>query len=117
MCATMIGNALRKAWSGPLPADAAPRAYPARPLIDGKSYSRGRLLSHDAVRTDEHWRKGVPDWPRENRGAVRPRFAGTPMIYSSTAHARLSVPFTGTAIGAYGQPPGSGTHSCHKTES
>ena len=32
---------------------------------------------------------------------VRGRFLKDPMIYSSTAHSKLTVDFTGTAIGAY----------------
>jgi len=43
----------------------------------------------------------VPTWKNENRGAVRARFIKSPMIYSSTAGAKLTIDFAGTAIGAY----------------
>jgi len=101
MCATMIGNALLDAWSKPLPEDAVPQVYPAKALIDDKSYSNGRFLPFSAVKTDQNWNKNVPDWPQENKGAVRGRFLKFPMIYSITAHAKLTVDFSGTAIGAY----------------
>lgn len=101
MCATMIRKALLSAWSAPLAADAAPRPYPAKTLVDEKSYSKGRFLPFSDVKVDANWRKGVPDWPKENNGAVRGRFLKSPMIYSITAHAKLTIDFTGTAIGAY----------------
>lgn len=101
MCATMIRNALLETWAKPLPADAAPAAHPVVKLIDEKSYANGRFLPFSAVTTDEHWKKGVPDWPKENNGMVRGRFVKDPMIYGSTAHSKLTVDFTGTAIGAY----------------
>ena len=43
MCATMIANALLKEWAGDLPADAVAKDHPTVPLLDPKSYSRGRL--------------------------------------------------------------------------
>jgi hypothetical protein len=101
MCATMIANALLKEWAKPLPADAEPRAYLAKEPLDEKSYIHGRFLPFADVKTDANWKKGVPDWKKENNGAVRKRFLNIPMMYSSKAHAKLTVKFTGTAIGAY----------------
>ncbi len=101
MCATMIRNALLEAWSEPLPPEARPEPYPDRELLDQYSYGNGRFLPVTDVDTEEHWQQGVPDWAQENDGLVRPRFVASPMIYSSTPHARLSVTFSGTAIGAY----------------
>lgn len=101
MCATMIRNALLGAWSESLPADADAQPYPEKALVDPFSYADGRLLPFEDVTVDVHWQKGVPDWSKENDGMVRPRFRESPMICSSTAHARLTVDFTGTAIGAY----------------
>ena len=101
MCATMIANALLKEWAGDLSADAVAKDHPAVPLLDPKSYSRGRLLPFADVNTDAHWKKDVPNWPKENKGKVRGHFINTPMIYSSSAGAKLSIKFTGTAIGAY----------------
>ena len=101
MCATMIANALLPQWQKPLAVDAVAKDHPALPLLDPKSYSRGRLLPFSDINTDEHWKKDVPNWPTENKGKVRGHFINTPMIYSSTAGAKLSIKFTGTAIGAY----------------
>jgi len=101
MCATMIANALLPEWQKPLAVDAVAKDHPALPLLDPKSYSRGRLLPFSDINTDEHWKKDVPNWPTENKGKVRGHFINTPMIYSSTAGAKLSIKFTGTAIGAY----------------
>ena len=101
MCATMIANALLGAWAKPLPAGAKPQAYPVVELLDPKSYVRGRFIPVAEVNTDANWKKGIPDWKKESKGKVRPRFVKVPMIYSSTAGAKLSIDFTGTAIGAY----------------
>jgi len=101
MCATMIANALLSEWAGDLPADAVAVDHPAVPLLDAKSYSRGRFLPFSDVQTDEHWQKDVPNWPKQNKGKVRPRFNNIPMIYSSTAGSKLTIKFSGTAIGAY----------------
>ncbi len=100
MCATMIRNALLNAWSNPLPTDAKPQAHSVRDLLDPYSYANGRFLPFADIKTDANWKKGVPDWPKESKGAVRSRFLKMPMIYSSTANGNLTVDFTGTAIGA-----------------
>ena len=101
LCAAMIGGGLLKAWNAPLPDTARPRPYPQRPLIDPFSYVNGRFLPVTDIQTDSRWQIGVPDWPRENDGTVRPRFQGVPMIHSSAPQARLTVEFEGAAIGAY----------------
>jgi hypothetical protein len=101
MCATMIANALLQEWAKPLPADAEPRAYLVKEPFDENSYTRGRFLPFADVKTDASWQVGVPDWKNENKGMVRKPFLNSPMIYSSKAHAKLTVKFTGTAIGAY----------------
>ena len=101
MCATMIGNALLQVWSKPLAADAMPQAHAVVSLIDDKSYVRGRLLPFEAVNVDSHWQVGVPDWKQESKAMVRSGFLNLPFIYSNTAGAKLSIDFTGTAIGAY----------------
>ena len=102
MCATMISNALLAEWGKPLSAEeAVAEDHLAVEPIDPKSYTGGRLLPFEDVQTDAHWKSGVPDWPNENKGKVRPRFRETPMIYSSKAGAKLTIAFSGTAIGAY----------------
>ena len=101
MCATMIGKALLQEWSKPLPAGGNPQAHSVAKPIDDNSYIRGRFLPFADVATDGNWKVGVPDWKAVNSGAVRSQFQQTPMIYSSQAHAKLTIEFTGTAIGAY----------------
>jgi lysophospholipase L1-like esterase len=101
MCATMIANALLQEWSTPLPAGAKPQAHLVTKMIDDKSYINGRFLSFADVTMDANWKVGVPDWEAGNSGELRPHFQKTPMIYSSQAHAKLTIEFTGTVIGAY----------------
>lgn len=93
MCATMISNALLKEWAKPMPAKK--KAYPRKKPIDEKSYVNGRFLPFTDVKTDANWKVGIPDWSKENSGMVRPRFVEEPMIYSSQAHSKLSIQFTG----------------------
>jgi pimeloyl-ACP methyl ester carboxylesterase/lysophospholipase L1-like esterase len=101
MCGTMIANALLKEWAKPLSADAEPRACLIKKPFDEKSYIHGRFVPFADVKTDASWQVGVPDWKKENKGMVRKPFLNSPMIYSSKAHAKLTIKFTGTAIGAY----------------
>lgn len=101
MCATLIANALLEDWAIPLPANAKPQAHPLVEPLDSKSYINGRLVPLTEVKHDSNWTIGVPDWRHENKGKVRPRFVRTPMIYSSTPGAKLTLSFSGTAIGAY----------------
>ncbi|WPJ97983.1 alpha/beta fold hydrolase [Coraliomargarita algicola] len=101
MCATMIRRALLQQWAKPLSADAQAQPYALPDVIDAKSYIHGRFLPLDALQMDANWTVGVPNWPEENAGAVRSRFKEVPMIYSSQAHAKLTIDFEGTAIGAY----------------
>jgi len=97
----MIANALLAEWAKPLPADAKPQAVPVVKPLDPKSYVRGRFIPVANVKADPSWKMGVPDWAKESKGKVRSRFVKVPMIYSSEAGAKLTIDFTGTAIGAY----------------
>ncbi|MGB2092195.1 MAG: GDSL-type esterase/lipase family protein [Akkermansiaceae bacterium] len=101
MCAAMIANALLAEWDKPLPANAAAVDHAAVQPLDPKSYSRGRLLPFEDVVTDEHWQKGVPAWSGKDKDKLRARFKNIPMICSTTAGSKLTIKFTGTAIGAY----------------
>ena len=101
MCATMIANALLDAWSKPLPKNAKSKAHPTVIPLDSFSYVRGRFLNFDQIEIDKNWKKGIPDWPKENDGKVRSRFVGVPFIYANQAGAKLKINFNGTAIGAY----------------
>ncbi len=101
MCATMIANALLKEWSKPLPDNTRPKAHPVKELLDDKSYVNGGFIPFADVMTDANWKKGIPDWKKENRGMVRRRFVKGPLKNSSKAHSKLTIKFSGTAIGAY----------------
>jgi pimeloyl-ACP methyl ester carboxylesterase/lysophospholipase L1-like esterase len=101
MCATMIGNALSRCWSDPLSPEDRMRPYPLPSPIDPKSYVNGRFLRRDDLTLDANWTIGIPDWETISKGAVRPRFCDSELIYTSKANATLSIAFTGTAVGAY----------------
>jgi pimeloyl-ACP methyl ester carboxylesterase/lysophospholipase L1-like esterase len=101
LCATTIWKALENCWSSDLSETANPVPYARPALLDPLSYVNGRFLLASAIALDPDWQQGVPDWPNENNGKVRPRFEQTPMIYAHRAHASLTVNFSGTAIGAY----------------
>ena len=101
MCATMIANALLKEWATPLPSNAKPQDHPVVAAIDSNSYVNGRFLPFADIKTDANWQVGVPNWKQSKSGAVRARFKQMPMIYSAAAHAKLTIEFSGTAIGAY----------------
>lgn len=101
MCATMIENALLKEWSKPLPENAKKEAHAKKTLLDAKSYSKGRFIPLSEVKINDDWQLSVPEWKKEKLGKVRNAFLDLPFIHSSKAGAKLSINFTGTAIGAY----------------
>ena len=101
MCASMIGNSLLDVWSKPLTKNAKSKAHPKVSPLDPFSYVSGRFLDFNQIEIDKSWKKGIPDWPKENEGKVRPRFLGVPFIYANQAGAKLKIKFNGTAIGAY----------------
>ena len=101
MAASMIQKALEKQWSQPLAQDAKITPHAKQDLLDPKSYAKGRFLPYEDVQIDGNWQKGPPNWKQENKGNVRTRFQNSPMIYTKKAGAKLSIKFTGTAIGAY----------------
>ena len=99
MCASMIENALLKEWSRTLPADFTPVAHTKVALMDAMSYQRGRFVPAADIEMDEAWSISVPDW-KSIEGNVRTRFEDSTMIHSTTVGSKLTVRFTGTAIGA-----------------
>jgi lysophospholipase L1-like esterase/dienelactone hydrolase len=101
MCASMIANSLLDIWSKPIAKNAQSKAHPQVSPLDPFSYVSGRFLDFDQIEIDQSWKKGIPDWPKENKGKVRSRFLGTPFIYANQAGAKLKIKFNGTAIGAY----------------
>jgi len=101
MCASMIANSLLDIWSKPIAKNTQSKAHPQVSPLDPFSYVSGRFLDFDPIEIDKNWKKGIPDWPKENKGKVRSRFLGAPFIYANQAGAKLKVKFSGTAIGAY----------------
>ena len=101
MCASMIANCLLDTWSKPLAKNAKLKAHPKVSPLDPFSYTGGRFLDFDQIEIDKSWKKGIPDWPKENTGNVRSRFLGAPFIYANQAGAKLKIKLNGTAIGAY----------------
>ena len=101
MCASMISHSLLDIWSEPLSKNAQSKAHPKVGPLDPFSYVSGRFLNFEQIEIDKNWKKGIPDWPKENKGKVRSRFLGVPFIYANQAGAKLKIKFKGTAIGAY----------------
>ncbi len=101
MCASMISNALLDAWSKQFSPSIRAQPYPTVSQIDPFSYVNGRFLNPEQVETDKYWKKGIPNWSKENKGKVRSRFLNVPLIYANQANAKLKIKFNGTAIGAY----------------
>lgn len=102
LCASMIDELMTTAWKAPLPAGAkkAPHTMPAKPL-DELSYERGRFLDpKTAQAAGGGWQLVVPDW-KAIKGGFRDRFAGIPLWCADKPGAELTIPFTGTAVGAY----------------
>ena len=101
MCATMIANALLKEWSKPLAENPKKVPHAKKPLLDSKSYSKGRFIPLEDVSINDDWQLSVPEWKKEKLGSVRQGFLGVPFIHSTKVGAKLTLKFTGTAIGAY----------------
>jgi hypothetical protein len=101
ICAGMIDQLLSTAWSEPLPADAkkTPHHMPDR-MLDARSYCRGRFVDLQLARADDHWKLRVPDW-KALPGTCRRRFENETLLCGDRPGAELTLPFSGTAIGAY----------------
>lgn len=101
MCATMIEKALLKEWSKPLTENAKQTPHLQKALLDPKSYSKGRFIPLEEVTINNAWQRSVPEWKKDKLGKVRTAFLGIPFIHSNKVGAKISLKFTGTAIGAY----------------
>jgi lysophospholipase L1-like esterase len=101
LCASMIDELMAAAWKAPLTAQAkkAPHPLPAKPL-DELNYERGRFLDPKTAQAASGWQLAVPDW-KAIKGGFRDRFAGLPLWCADKGGAELTLPFTGTAVGAY----------------
>jgi len=101
LCAATIDALLEEAWSGPLNADAKKKDYsmPERPL-DSLSYDKGRFRSPEEADVKRGWTWAVPDW-ESLAGKKRQRFLDVKLLSADTPGAKLTLDFTGNAIGAY----------------
>ncbi len=111
VCAGMIESLFDRAWAKPLAADAKPQRKPwptvtndtdeVSPwLLDAHSYVRGRFVDPAKAKIDAHWDWSIPNW-KKIPGGFRSRFAKDKVLHAVQPGAALSVPFEGTAIGAY----------------
>ena len=101
ICAGLIDKLLNQAWGEPLAADAQPTAdaLPAEPL-DPLNYGQGRFVDPQTAAIQHGWKLEVPDW-KHLKGSSRSRFTQMPMLCAEEPGAELTLPFTGTAVGAY----------------
>jgi hypothetical protein len=101
LCASMIDELMTAAWKAP-PAEGAkkaPHTLPAKPL-DELSYGSGRFIDPKTAQVAAGWQFVVPDW-KAIKGGFRDRFAGIPLLCADKPGAELTLPFAGTAVGAY----------------
>lgn len=102
ICSSMMENALLKGWLKPLPENSKKVPYKMKPLMDPKSYAKGRFLPLTDVKINDDWQLSIPKWKEKKLGgSIRSRFLEIPFIHGDKVGAKLSVKFTGTAIGAY----------------
>ena len=101
LCTGLIDELLSRAWHEPLAADAKPTAYqlPAEPL-DPMNYGQGRFVAPKTAVLQHGWKLEVPNW-KSLKGSSRSRFTQIPMLCAEEPGAELTLPFTGTAVGAY----------------
>jgi lysophospholipase L1-like esterase len=98
ICAKMIAGLLDAAWAGPLPEGKT--AHPEPRALDPRCYERGRLVDPGEAKVQSGWTLGVPEW-QNLKGGKRGRFLKETLVHAETPGAELTLPFTGTAIGAY----------------
>lgn len=101
LCARMIDSLLDTAWEKPVAQGGGLRAHPAaKSLLDPFSYTNGRFLDFKSAQLGRGWTLGVPDW-NALPGEKRSRFTSIPLLCATQPGAALTLPFTGTAVGAY----------------
>jgi lysophospholipase L1-like esterase len=98
ICAHMIDELMTRAWRAGPPA--TPAAHPLPEPLDPLSYAAGRSIDPARARPAKGWTLGVPDW-KALPGSKRERFTAIPMLCASEPGAEATLPFTGTAVGAY----------------
>lgn len=98
ICARMIDELLNRAWRKPATTELAPHVVP-QPL-DPLNYEAGRFVDPAAAKIDDRWTLGVPDW-KSLPGSKRTRYTTLPILSAATPGAELTLPFEGTAVGAF----------------
>jgi len=100
LCATLIDRLMSKAWRGPIAPGAGPIAHPMPDALDARSYFHGRLIAPDQTQITRGMAVRTPDWSTL-AGACRGRFAKSRLLCAEEPGAELTLPFQGTAVGAY----------------
>jgi lysophospholipase L1-like esterase len=98
ICANMIERLLDRAWAEP--AAAAPGPHPMPVPLDPHSYDHGGFLPPSEAKIDGGWTVEKPDWSKL-KGECRGRFKSETLICATQPGAKLTLPFTGRAIGIY----------------
>jgi len=97
ICANMIDRLLDRAWAGPL-LSVSPHAMP--PPLDAQSYDHGRFLPPADAKIEGGWTVETPDWSKL-KGECRGRYKTETLICATQPGAKLTLPFSGRAIGIY----------------
>ncbi len=100
ICAKMIDELLNRAWSAPLPANAALAKHEVPAAIDPLSYVDGHFIDPKQAQIKSGWTVEVPDW-NSLPGGKRPRFTSIPMLTATEPGAEATLDFKGTAVGAF----------------
>lgn len=100
IAAEMIDELMSAYWAEPLPDGSKKVPHQVPEPLDGKSYARGRFIHPGKAKVKGGWALQVPDW-KGLKGHCRGRFAKETLLCATQPGAELSLPFTGTAIGAY----------------
>ena len=98
IAAAMIDRLMERTWSQPIVAEAKPHALPDP--LDPKSYIRGRLIPPTAARELKEMTIETPVW-KDLKGSSRSRFAKESLLCAERPGSELTLPFEGTAVGAY----------------
>ena len=100
ICAKMIETLLDQAWREALPPGGTVRPYELPEPLDPLNYSLGRFIDWPDVALKNGWQLQVPDW-KSLKGDCRQRFRAIEILSGEGPAAELTIPFEGTAIGAY----------------
>lgn len=94
--ARSVGRLFDSAWGG-APATVV-EPYPLPPLLDERSYCRGRFLALQGAELLSGWTL-VQSWKPAPGVQTRKGFVNVPMLVGEEPGAELRIPFEGTAVG------------------